>query len=75
VRLVVASTAGSAPVETVSFSADATRLLTGSSDGTARIYDLSTAHLLDTARRRVTRSLTLDECRQYLHADSCPRRG
>ncbi len=56
----------------IAFSPDGTRLATASSDGTARVYALRVADLVDLARRRLTSSWTLDECQQFLHIDHCP---
>lgn len=38
----------------------------------ARIYTLDMDELTDLARSRVARSLTAEECRQYLHVETCP---
>jgi WD40 repeat protein len=56
----------------VSFSPDGTRLVSGSRDTTARVWAIRVEDLVDIARGRVTRRLTASECRQYLHADTCP---
>ncbi len=48
----------------VVFSPDGTRLVTTSQDGTARVYVLPIEELMALARSRVTRSLTVEECRQ-----------
>jgi WD40 repeat protein/DNA-binding SARP family transcriptional activator len=56
----------------VSFSPDGTRLATAGGDGTARVYTLQMEDLVKLARSRVTRSLTTEECRRYLHAETCP---
>lgn len=40
-----------------------------------RVWALDIDQLIDLARSRVTRPLTGDECRQYLHASTCPPRG
>ncbi|MGB8648208.1 MAG: adenylate/guanylate cyclase domain-containing protein [Anaerolineae bacterium] len=54
------------------FSPDGTRLATASRDGTVRIYALPIQDLMQIARTRVTRMLTVDECQKYLHAPQCP---
>ena len=59
-------------VETVTFSPDGTRLLTAGQDGTVRVYVLPLEDLTALARSRVTRSLTQEECQQFLHLDECP---
>jgi WD40 repeat protein len=56
----------------VSFSPDGNYLATAGADGTVRTYILRLDDLIDLARSRVTRSLTDDECRTFLHLDSCP---
>jgi serine/threonine protein kinase/WD40 repeat protein len=57
-------------VGSVSFSADGS--LFASLDGTTvRVWALDIDDLLQIARQSVTRSLTDDECRQYLHQTSC----
>jgi WD40 repeat protein len=54
------------------FSPDGKHLAVGSVAGTTRIYTLDMQELVALARSRVTRSLTDEECRQYLHLDRCP---
>jgi WD40 repeat protein/DNA-binding XRE family transcriptional regulator len=56
----------------VSFSPDGNRLATAGADGTVRTYTLQLNDLVDLARSRLTRSLTDEECRVFLHKDSCP---
>ena len=56
----------------VAFSPDGKRLVTTGADGTTRLYALDLDELVALARQRVTRSLTDDECRRYLHLDACP---
>jgi WD40 repeat protein/serine/threonine protein kinase/DNA-binding XRE family transcriptional regulator len=56
----------------VAFSPDGTHIATASSDGTARIYLLRLEELIALAQSRVTRSLTTEECQQYLHQAQCP---
>jgi len=56
----------------VSFSADGNHLATAGADGTVRIYTLRLNDLVDLARSRVTRTLSEEECRTFLHMDSCP---
>jgi len=56
----------------VSFSPDGNHLATAGADGTVRTYTLRLNDLVDLARSRVTRTLTEEECRTFLHMDSCP---
>ena len=56
----------------VSFSPDGNHLATAGADGTVRIYALRLDDLVALARSRVTRSLSEEECRTFLHMDSCP---
>jgi WD40 repeat protein/transcriptional regulator with XRE-family HTH domain len=60
------------PVLDVAFSPDGTRLVTVSGDGTARVYALNIDDLITIAKSRLTRSLTEQECQQYLHMETCP---
>jgi WD40 repeat protein/transcriptional regulator with XRE-family HTH domain len=57
----------------VAFSPDGSQLAVASRDGTARIYLLKIEDLVALAKQRVTRSLTKEECQEYLHTDACPR--
>lgn len=56
----------------VSFSPEGNQLATAGADGTIRLYTLRIDDLIALARSRLTRSLTEDECRKFLHVDSCP---
>ena len=57
--------------QSVSFSPDGTKLSSVGADGVVRVWALEQDDLVEIARRQVTRSLTDDECLQYLHVDSC----
>jgi WD40 repeat protein/transcriptional regulator with XRE-family HTH domain len=56
----------------VAFSPDGSQLATASRDGTNQIYLLKVEELVAVAKQRVTRSLTTEECQQYLHVPTCP---
>jgi WD40 repeat protein/transcriptional regulator with XRE-family HTH domain len=58
----------------VAFSPDGSQLAVASRDGTARIYLLKIEDLMALAKSRLTRSLTTEECQQYLHVEQCPSR-
>jgi WD40 repeat protein len=60
-------------VEGVAFSPDGTKLASTSWCDGVRIWALDIDDLLEIARREAGRSLTNDDCRQYLHVDRCPR--
>jgi len=57
----------------IGFSPNGTRLVTGSRDGTVRIYVLPVDELMSVARSRLTRGWTAAECKQYLAGGHCPR--
>jgi WD40 repeat protein len=61
-------------VTRLAFSPDGTKLASLSLDGTVRIWALDLDDLLDIARREVHRTLTDEECRQFLHVGVCPGR-
>ena len=56
----------------VAFSPDGRYLATANWDGTVCFYVLPIDDLVVLGRSRVTRSLTTEECRQYLHVEECP---
>ena len=60
------------PVHDVVFSPDGTRLAAIDDDGVVRVWALDLDDLVAIATERVTRNLTDDECRQYLHVERCP---
>ena len=59
-------------VSSVEFTADGRKLVSASADGTVRVWALDLDDLLRIAEVNVTRGLTDDECRRYLHLDECP---
>ncbi len=61
------------PVAEVPFSPDGSMLASMAADGTARVWALALDDLVAMARRNVTRTLTAEECDQYLHVTPCPR--
>ncbi|NTU85752.1 MAG: WD40 repeat domain-containing protein [Chloroflexales bacterium] len=56
----------------VAFSPDGKQLYVASVDGLVRVYLTNLDDLVALARTRVTRGLTDEECRVYLHTDRCP---
>ncbi|HZJ25174.1 MAG TPA: hypothetical protein VFD54_17785, partial [Anaerolineales bacterium] len=56
----------------VAFNPDGSQLAVGSLDGTARIFLLRIEDLMALAKQRLTRTLTIEECQQYLHVEECP---
>jgi WD40 repeat protein/energy-coupling factor transporter ATP-binding protein EcfA2 len=61
-----------AVVGSVAFSPDGTRLASVAADGLVRVWTLRLDDLEAIARDSLTRDLTTDECRRYLHLDACP---
>jgi WD40 repeat protein len=60
-----------ASVDSVAFSHDGTRLASIGEDGVVRVWTLDLDELLRIAEHQVTRRLTDEECRQYLHVRRC----
>ena len=58
----------------VAFSSDGSKLVTGGGAGgdPVRVWALDLDDLIGIAKRNVTRALTDEECRQFLHMDQCP---
>jgi len=56
----------------ISFNPDSTRLATAGADGTVRTYALNLDDLTELAQARLTRTLTDEECRKFLHVETCP---
>jgi WD40 repeat protein/DNA-binding SARP family transcriptional activator/serine/threonine protein kinase len=63
------------PVRQVRFSPDGSRLASIGRDGAVRVWALDLDDLIAIAQDKVTRELTEEECRQYLHLDACPSRN
>jgi WD40 repeat protein/DNA-binding SARP family transcriptional activator len=59
-------------VGAVSISPDGRHLVAGGADGLVRILTLDVAELVEIAEKRATRAFTHEECRIYLHLESCP---
>jgi WD40 repeat protein len=55
----------------VRFSPDGRQLATLGEDGLARVWAMEFEDLLRISQTKATRSLTVEECRQYLHVDTC----
>ncbi len=68
--LVLRGHRGSVEVDKVVFSPDGSMLASWADDGT-RVWALDIDDLLEIARRSVTRSLSDEECRRYLHVAAC----
>ena len=58
-------------VQAVVFSPDGTRLASVGNDGVVPVW-LELDDLIAIAERRLTRSFTDEECRQFLDQDRCP---
>lgn len=58
-------------IETVAFSPDGSKLATADSQGNIRVWAVDLDDLIEIARSRITRPLSDDECRQYLHQERC----
>ncbi|MDQ3738481.1 MAG: winged helix-turn-helix domain-containing protein [Actinomycetota bacterium] len=61
------------PIRAVRFSTDGSRLATVDYHGLARVWALDLDDLIAIATDRLTRALSDDECRQYLHLERCPQ--
>jgi WD40 repeat protein len=55
----------------VAFSPDGSRLASVGAEGVVRVWALELDELVDIAEREVTRALTDEECRQFLHQQRC----
>ncbi|MDX1415430.1 MAG: hypothetical protein R3293_14635, partial [Candidatus Promineifilaceae bacterium] len=72
-KLLTLMEGGDEGINHVDFHPDGTRLIAAVGDGTLREFILPLAELVELAHTRVTRTLTDEECRQYLHVDACPQ--
>lgn len=59
-------------VDAIAFSPDGRSLAVVGTDGGIYLYPLSMEDLKAAARARLTRHLTDEECRRYLHREECP---
>jgi WD40 repeat protein len=56
----------------VSFSPDGSRLASVGAEGRLRVWALDLDDLIEIAENELTRTLTDEECHQYLHVSHCP---
>lgn len=56
----------------IAFSPDGTKLLQASADGPVWTWPLDLDELMTFIKGNLTRTLTDDECQQYMHLDRCP---
>ncbi|MGD2049071.1 MAG: LuxR C-terminal-related transcriptional regulator, partial [Chloroflexota bacterium] len=59
----------------LAFSSDGKYLAASGGDGSVRIYMMPVEELMALAQDRLTRDLTEEECRRYLHMERCPKIG
>jgi WD40 repeat protein len=71
-RELLTLTGHTAAINGLDFSPEGRRLATASADQTVRVHALIPTDLIALARTRVTRALTTEECRKYLHVRNCP---
>ena len=57
----------------IAISPDGKHLVTSSQDGSIRFYVLPVDELIALAQSRLTRSLTKEECQQFLHMEECSK--
>jgi WD40 repeat protein len=61
------------PVSSVALSPDGSRIASASADGDVQVAPLDLDQVIEVAKRELTRSMTDEECRQYLHVERCPQ--
>jgi WD40 repeat protein len=71
-RELITLAAHSGAVNNVAWTPDGKRLLSGGDDGLIQVYAMDIDLLMSLARSRVTRNLTPEESRKYLHRDDVP---
>ena len=69
---VVTTLSSSEPILSVAFNPDGNFLATGSETGVMRFYFVQFEDVLSLAQGRITRTLTEQECKTYLHEITCP---
>jgi WD40 repeat protein/DNA-binding SARP family transcriptional activator len=60
-----------ASVSSLAFGADGSTLASIGTEGIVRIWALDLAELVEIAKHRLTRHLTEEECRRFLHVERC----
>jgi DNA-binding SARP family transcriptional activator/WD40 repeat protein len=70
--LIFASPVELSDVAAVAFSPDGSKLTAVYSDGRIIVYPIALQDAIELAQARVTRGLTAEECRRYLHVPACP---
>ncbi|MGH9262994.1 MAG: hypothetical protein ACRD08_24355 [Acidimicrobiales bacterium] len=71
-RDVVADLTVAGGEDVTDFRRDGSQLVSAAADGAVHVWALRLDDLEAIARDSLTRGLTTDECRRYLHADRCP---
>jgi len=71
-RELITLAAHSDAVRSVVWTPDGKRLVSAGEDRIIQVYAMDIDLLMSLARSRVTRNLTLEECRKYLHRDDVP---
>jgi WD40 repeat protein len=61
-----------AAVDSIAFSPDGAELASAGGDEVTRVWSLRLEDLIEIGLRNVTRQLTDQECREYLHVEACP---